>query len=304
MRLPFHLSLPEGRGTLYLAKRQTQWPTFVRGRARGLIEWAIPIPEWTPYLLLGLLLVTPLVFGWSVGLQLRANATRVQAAKAPDPSVHDSLRSSFDAARGYAALGDWDRAIASTNSAVTILQNAESSRVRMPEESFDSLIAGLDGIFVTGAKPALQESLMRARIVLAEYHSTLEPVPLIPDDRTALAASRKLALGSHTHTGAFFLSVVDGYGLPKGADFFVPPSQVLANDIWVEGLTLVGGAQTLDGIHWRDLMFIRSHIRYQGGELELRNVRFVNCTFEIAKSGRGENVARYITLDSRVLALD
>jgi hypothetical protein len=145
---------------------------------------------------------------------------------------------------------------------------------------------------------------MRARIVLAEYRSSLEPAPLIPDDRTALAASRKLALCSHTRTGAFFLSVVDGYGLPKGADFFAPPSQVLANDIWVEDLTLVGGAQTLDGIHWSDVMFIRSHLSYQGGELELRNVRFVNCTFEIAKSGRGENVARYITLDSRVLALD
>jgi len=304
MRLPFQLAIPAGNGTLYLAKQQGRWPAFVRGHVRGLVEWAIPIPEWTPYLLLGVLLVAPLVFGWSVGLRLRAAASRVQAAKPPALSLHDSVRSAFDAARGYAAAGDWDRAIASTNSAVTILGNAESNHERMPAEAFDSLMAGLDGIAVSGEGPTLQDSLMRARIVLAEYRSALEVAPLLPDDRTALAASRKLALNSHTRTGDFFLPVVDGYGLPKGAEFLVPPSQLLASDVWVEDLTLVGGTQTLDGIHWRDVMFIRSHIRYQGGELELRNARFVNCTFEIAKTGRGEDVARYITLDSPVLALD
>ena len=302
--MPFHLPLPEGRGTLYLVKRQTQWPAFVRGHVRGLVEWKIPIPHWTPYLFLGLLIAMPLVFGWNLGLRLRASALRVQAAKPPAPSVHDAVRSAFDAARGYATVTDWNHAIASTNSAVTILQNAENKRVPMPGESFDSLMAGLDTIAVSGQGPELQDSLMRARIVLAEYRSVLEPAPLIPDDRTVLAASRKLASNSHTRTGDFFLPVVDGYGLPKGAEFLLPPSQVLANDVWVEDLTFVGGTQTLDGVHWRDVMFIRSHIRYLAGELELRNVRFVNCTFEIAKTGRGENLARYITLDSPVLAID
>lgn len=194
--------------------------------------------------------------------------------------------------------------MASTNTAVAILEKAKSNRVKMPEESFDSLMAGLDGITVLRVGPALEDQLMRARIVLAEYRSALEPAPLLPDDRTMLAAPRKLAPNSHTGTGDFFLPVLDGHGLPKGAEFFQPPSALFVNRVWVEDLTLVGGTQTLDGIHWRDVMFINAHIRYQGGELELRDVRFSNCTFEIAKTARGENVARYMALDSPVLVLD
>jgi hypothetical protein len=37
----------------------------------------------------------------------------------------------------------------------------------------------------------------------------------------------------------------------------------------------------LDGIHWHDIVFIGAHIIYYGGDLDLQNVRFVNCTFEI-----------------------
>ena len=304
MRLPFHFPRPEGRGTLYLVKLQGRAPILVRGRVRGLIEWKIPIPDWSPYLLLSVLLVAPLVFGWNFGLRLHAAGAGVQAAKPPELTVQESVRNAFDSARGYATLGDWKHAIASANAAITILQNAESKHVRIPAESFDSLMGGLDGIAVSGQGPELKDDLMRARIVLAEYRSSLESAPLIPDDRTMLAASRKLAPNSHTRAGDFFLPVVDGYGLPKGAELLVSPSEVLASDVWVEDLTFLGGTQTLDGIHWRDVMFIRSHIRYQGGDLELRNVRFVNCTFEIAKTVRGENISRYITLDSPVLALD
>lgn len=303
MRLPFHFPLPAGQGPLYLAKHMGRRPAFVRGRVRGLVEWKIRIPEWSPYFLLGLLLIVFIFLGRSAGLRLHAAATRVEAAKPPVLSVHDSVRAAFDAARGYASAGRWNQAIASTNTAIQVLDGAKTQGLRMSSESFDSLMAGLDGIAVSGQGPLLQDSLMRARAALAEYRSALETAPLIPDDRTVLSAPRKLAPNSHTRIGDF-LSVVDGSGLANGAEFLVPPSQVLASGVWVQDLTFVGGAQTLDGIHWRDVMFIRAHIRYQGGELELRNVRFVNCTFEIAKTGRGEEVTRYVTLDSPVLALD
>lgn len=34
---------------------------------------------------------------------------------------------------------------------------------------------------------------------------------------------------------------------------------------------IVGGSQTLDGIHWRNTVFVRTRIRYNGGEVELTN---------------------------------
>jgi len=43
----------------------------------------------------------------------------------------------------------------------------------------------------------------------------------------------------------------------------------------------IGGTQILDGIHWRNTDFVGTHIVYEGGEIELNNVHFINCTFEV-----------------------
>jgi hypothetical protein len=55
----------------------------------------------------------------------------------------------------------------------------------------------------------------------------------------------------------------------------------------IDGLVVVTPSQTLDGIVWENVVFVNARIRYLGGPVTLRNVRFVNCTFDLpAKVGR------------------
>jgi hypothetical protein len=58
----------------------------------------------------------------------------------------------------------------------------------------------------------------------------------------------------------------------------------------------VGGWQTLDYLAWQDFTFINMHIRYNGGPLVIKNVRFVNCSFIIVPDGNGRIFAESIAL--------
>ena len=52
----------------------------------------------------------------------------------------------------------------------------------------------------------------------------------------------------------------------------------------------------MDGFHWLNgITFVNMRIRYNGGEVELRNVRFVNCSFEIANNLRALQLASALT---------
>jgi hypothetical protein len=55
-----------------------------------------------------------------------------------------------------------------------------------------------------------------------------------------------------------------------------PPEEVA---VTLRNIKVVGGYQTLDGMGWQDVTFIGTAIRYYGGPVELKNVRFINCTF-------------------------
>jgi len=56
----------------------------------------------------------------------------------------------------------------------------------------------------------------------------------------------------------------------------------------VAGSRFSGGTQKLDGISWANVIFENMHIVYKGGPVQLRNVRFVNCTFDVSESPRGD----------------
>jgi len=77
----------------------------------------------------------------------------------------------------------------------------------------------------------------------------------------------------------------------------------LADNYTVNSVAFIFGAQTLDGFHWNHVAFVNTVIHYEGGEVELRNVRFIGCTFEIIDNPRGPKVATYATLDQASLRI-
>jgi hypothetical protein len=54
-------------------------------------------------------------------------------------------------------------------------------------------------------------------------------------------------------------------------------------------LTVEGGAPVLDDMHLKNVVIRNAFVVYNGGKLELENVYFINCTFQIAKNDNGKS---------------
>jgi hypothetical protein len=70
----------------------------------------------------------------------------------------------------------------------------------------------------------------------------------------------------------------------------------LSDNYRFRGTAISGGMQTLDGIHWINVAFIGTKIRYAGGQLDLDHVTFIGCTFEAPSNDRGAKFAEYAAL--------
>jgi hypothetical protein len=93
---------------------------------------------------------------------------------------------------------------------------------------------------------------------------------------------------------------IDATLMPDTSEILLPPStRVMADGVRVSGLTIAGAAQTLDGIRWKDVTFVGTRLRYEGGEVSLQNVRFTNCTFGFSTNDRGARLADAIALGQR-----
>jgi hypothetical protein len=93
--------------------------------------------------------------------------------------------------------------------------------------------------------------------------------------------------------------------MPDTAEILLPPaSRLFTDNVRIKNLTITGAAQTLDGLHWENVTFIGSRLRYQGGELDLRNVRFVRCRFGLASDERGARLATALALGQSSLVIE
>jgi hypothetical protein len=115
-----------------------------------------------------------------------------------------------------------------------------------------------------------------------------------------LAAPRALGANELLDPAALHDNYIDATLMPDTSEILLPPStRVMADGVRVHGLTIAGAAQTLDGIRWKNVTFIGTRLRYEGGEVSLQNVRFTNCTFGFSTDDRGARLADAIALGQR-----
>jgi hypothetical protein len=86
------------------------------------------------------------------------------------------------------------------------------------------------------------------------------------------------------------------YKPPKSAAFIIRPS----TPIRVNGMTFDGFDQTLDYGMWENIIFRNCIIRYNGGPVTLRNVKFENCEFYLQTSGSSKELANRLWRSSAV----
>ena len=114
------------------------------------------------------------------------------------------------------------------------------------------------------------------------------------------AAPRALSSNEMLDPAALHGNYIDATLMPDSSEILLPPAtRVMADGVRVDRLTIAGATQTLDGIRWKDVTFVGTRLRYEGGEVSLQNVRFTNCTFGFSTDERGARLADAIALGQR-----
>lgn len=289
INIPLLPRLLRGNARIYLVKSAGQLPRLIRGVPQGWVAWKVLVPRWALVAVLGipvwLITISAVVVGVA-HFRPGIFGSRVQASS-PGYELGDRVRSNYDAAREAAFAGNAALASEDIAAATRVLREGLNLGVRAPDDLFDRLQGSLDGIRQFPMDHVFVRAYLDSEIALAEYRSALTAIPQMPDRRLRVDETWPLASKMHIRAGDLAAPVMDASGLHKNMQIFqAPPSALFADGVWVEGVGVLGGSQTLDGIHWRDVTFVGSHIRYTGGEIELRNVRFVHCTFEITSDAR------------------
>ncbi|MGH9740330.1 MAG: hypothetical protein ACRD4X_17345 [Candidatus Acidiferrales bacterium] len=130
----------------------------------------------------------------------------------------------------------------------------------------------------------------------------LNPKLSLPAGHVAIESPRTLAANDLLNPTTFGGNFLDATLLPDMAEILLPPeTRAFSDDVRVENLTIAGGSQTLDGIHWHNVTFIDARLRYEDGPLDLQSVQFVRCTFGFPSDARGAKIANAIALGQTTL---
>lgn len=126
-----------------------------------------------------------------------------------------------------------------------------------------------------------------------------------PASHVVLRAPREIAIGSVLNPASLGGNFLDATNMPSEAEILEPPSsRLFADDVRVENLTIAGATQTIDGIHWKNVTFIGTRLRYEGGEADLHNVRFIHCMFGFTTDERGARIANAIALGQNTIVIE
>ncbi|MGA8142929.1 MAG: hypothetical protein WB987_03445 [Candidatus Acidiferrales bacterium] len=251
---------------------------------------------------------------------------------------------SLDEAVRHAAEGDLTQTEVAIDRATSILTVARLRSKPVPPEFYEVVIAQLDQILAAyHENTRLIEHVTLARIELAQLRSALESAPadtpsafdptslLLPRPSVAenkpgaeeqskptgdtmghsgaehvvVGAPRELGVGSKLDPSSLGGTLLDATSMPTTAEILEPPSsRLFANDVRVENLTITGATQTLDGVHWNNVTFIGTRLRYEGGEVGLRNARFIHCMFGFTTDERGARIANAIASGKTTIVIE
>jgi len=192
-------------------------------------------------------------------------------------------------------FGRLDRAARVLDSANAFLIKASVKKLDAPPQYFQDTRDSLNSISEGSTDTGVQTSVHTSRVLLATYRSALEPSPKISGKETRLEAPADPAQAFEKTAGR---TVIDVHFTDNRQEILNLASHSFAQDFTFEGPIILahGATQTLDGIHWRDVVFVGAHIKYLGGNLDLQYVHFVNCTFDISPSPHGNQFLDYAAL--------
>lgn len=121
----------------------------------------------------------------------------------------------------------------------------------------------------------------------------------------AIASPRGIASNTMLDPSSLGGDTIDATLMPETLEILLPPStRLFVDNVRVQNLTIEGASQTLDGIHWKNVTFIGTRLRYESGELDLQNVHFLRCTFGVPSDQRGARLANAIALGQSSITIE
>jgi len=241
----------------------------------------------------------------------RASGSADANPNSPSPWQRD-VSASFDAAAREATAGNLTAAQMSVDRGASLITGARVQSQPAAPAYFETAIAQLDRVIVAHPGDArLDEHVNLARMEIAQLRSALDPqaaaaLPAANDpSRVSIGAPQSVSSGALVDAASMGGSFIDARLMPHTSELLEPPSsRSFAEGVRVEGLTFAGATQTLDGIRFKNVTFIGTRLRYEGGQVELQNVRFVRCTFGFTTDSRGARLANAVALGSSSLLIE
>lgn len=233
-----------------------------------------------------------------------AGATLASSAAPVAPWQRDFAESLEESSQDI-GQGNITAAEFAVDRAESILTAARLQGLDAQPAFFASALAALDR--VVQQRPQDErffDHVTQARVSLAELRSSSgAPNSLVAIDVAAdshpirIAAPREIAANETLDLHWLGGNYLDATLMPDTAEVLLPPaSRSPMDNIRVENITIEGAAQTLDGIHWRNVTFIGTRLRYESGALDLDNVHFVRCRFGVPSDDRGARLATALAL--------
>ncbi len=211
---------------------------------------------------------------------------RPYAAEAPSDPAARGWERDFDGALAEAATagksGDVTSAEMEIDRAASIVGSAWQRGLFAEPDFFTGALAALDGVVATHPEnERLADHAFQAKIALAELRwGGAASAAGGGSEGLIFAAPRAIAAHTLVNAASIGATAIDATKMPESAEVFLPPSmRALEDGVRVSGLRIEGASQTLDGVSWKDVTFVGTRLRYEGGAASLKNVKFVRCTF-------------------------
>ena len=123
--------------------------------------------------------------------------------------------------------------------------------------------------------------------------------------RISIQSPRTLAANQTLTPQMLGGNYLDATLMADSAEILLPPSSRLMTDnVGISDLTISGAAQTLDNMHWSNVTFIGTRLRYEGASIDLQNVHFIHCTFGFPSDQRGARLANTIALGQSSISIE
>jgi hypothetical protein len=250
-------------------------------------------PPFLRYTVIALASVLVITLGWH---GIRWTLHPAYSAGTPSPYIYSpapatdatavwqrDYKEALDNATQNLAAGKTAEAEVAVDRAETVITAQRLQSSTASQDFFQPALAALDGVLAKEPDDTrVREHVTLARVSLAEFRSSLESEPPQSADtkRVSIGVPRELAANSALDPATLGARVLDASIMPSSAEILLPPSsRASADSVRVENLIIQGAAQTLDGVHWRNVTFVDTRLRYEGRELDLQDVHFVRCRF-------------------------